>query len=247
VFVCRCLVAAVALAGISAPSPAGVIVQYTVDAGGSNGQPLNGLAASAEFSIAGTQLTIALHNTSTDVPPGTVTADSLLVSIGFNLLDGITIVSGDNAEIASGSAGLGQWAGQGAGFDVGDEWAWTNDGTGDLLEAFSQVISTSQGTDGGASESFNGVPNPNVDGPFGGIAAAPPIMDIPGSQFAVSNAIEFTLTLSGTLSDSQLDTIARASIVEYGSDYQYLSVPAPGTLWLLVVVLAGRRKRSRRV
>jgi hypothetical protein len=247
VFSHRCLIAAVAALGLCVPAQASYVVTYTVDAGGLNGQPLNGLSASAEFSINGTQLTITLSNTSIGVPDGAMTADSLLTSLAFELLDGITIVSGDSAAIGAGSQGLGQWGGQGAGFDVGFEWAWTNDGGGDLLESFPQVITTSQGDGGGPAISFQGVPNPNVDGPFGGIAASPPLLAIPGTQYAVSDSIEFNLTLSGTLSESQLATIARDSIVEFGSDYQYLAVPAPGTLWLLAFAAAGRRRRRRPV
>jgi hypothetical protein len=231
--------------GLSTPSFASYVVQYTFDVGGSNTQPLNGLAASAEFSLAGTELTIILRNTSTGVPNGAEVSDSLLVSLAFDLLDGITIVSGDTAEIGAGSTGLGAWGGQGSGFNVGDEWLWTNDGAGDVLETFSQVLTTSQGTGGGTAVSFNGEVGPNVSGPFGGIAAAPPPIDVPPSKPAVSNTIEFKLTLSGTLSESQLGEVARGSVVEFGSDYQYMAVPAPGALWLLSFVLAPSRKRRR--
>jgi hypothetical protein len=242
----RFLAPAAALLVLTAPARASFVVTYTFDAGGSNHQPLNGLSAGAEFSIDGTELTITLRNTSTGVPSGADVSDSLLVSLAFELLDGITIVSGDSAVIGEGSEGLGAWAGQGAGFNVGDEWAWTNDGGGDLLEVFSQVITTSQGTGGGTTVSFNGESNPNVDGPFGGMAGAPPSVAIPSPQYAVSNSIEFTLTLSDTLSETQLWTIAQSSIVEFGSDYQYLAVPAPAALWLLAISLAGRPTRRRR-
>jgi hypothetical protein len=239
--------AAVALLVLAAQARASYVVTYTVDAGGANGQPLNGLSAEAEFTIDGTQLTITLSNTSTGVPTGAEVSDSLLASVAFSLLDGITIVSGNSALIADGSVGLGVWGGQGSGFNVGDEWAWTNDGGGDVLGSYPQVISTSQGAGGGTTTSFNGEVNPNVSGPFGGMTASPPILDVPSSKYAVSNSIVYTLTLSGTLSESQLATIAQASIVEFGSDYQYLTVPAPGTLGLLAFALAGRRRRSRRV
>ena len=155
----RFLIAAVALLGLATPSLANITVNYTADAGGWNPDPPNGLAASAEFSIAGTQLTITLRNTSTGVPSGAEVSDALLVSLAFDLLDGITIVSGDSAVIGAGSVGLGAWAAEGPGYNVGDEWLWSNDGAGDLLAAYSQVISTSDGTGGAATVSFNGVPD----------------------------------------------------------------------------------------
>jgi hypothetical protein len=241
----RLLAATAALLVLAASAQASYVVTYTIDAGGSSHDPLNGLSAAAEFSIDGTQFTITLSNTSTGVPSGADVSDSLLVSLAFDLLDGITIVSGDSAQIGAGAVGLGAWSGEGPGFDVGEEWLWTNDGAGDLLETSSQVISTSQGTGSGTTVSFNGEPNPNVKGPFGGIAASPPLLDVPLSKAAVSNSIEFNLTLSGTLSEQQLRTIARDSIVEFGSDYRYLVVPAPGALWLVVIAAAGRRTRSR--
>jgi hypothetical protein len=243
----RNVAATVAVLALSAAAHANVFVNYTVDAGGNNDQGLNGASAAAEFSIVGTELTIKLTNTSTGVPFGAEAADSLLASLAFTLLDGITITSGDSAEIGTGSVGLGMWAGQSDGFNVGDQWTWTNDGGGDLLAAFDQVISTSQGAGGATTTSFNGAVNPNVMGPFGGIAASPVLVPIPNDQEAVSDTIRFTMTLSGTLTKDQLQSIADSSVVEFGSDYQYLSVPTPGTLGLLAVAfLCSRRTRGRR-
>jgi hypothetical protein len=236
---------AVAVLALSATTLANVSVNYTVDAGGNNDQGVSGLSASAEFSIVGTELTIKLTNTSAGVPASALAADSLLASLAFDLVDGITITSGDSAEIGAGSVGLGTWGGQIEGFDVGDQWTWTNDGGGDLLAAYAQVISTSQGAGGATTTSFNGDVDPNVSGPFGGIAASPALIAVPGDQNAVSDTIKFTLTLSDTLTKDQLQDIADGSVVEFGSDYQYLSVPTPGTLGLLAVAFLARRKRSR--
>ena len=240
---------AVVAAAILVPAlacPAGIIVHYGTDAGGTNTNPLNGLAASASFRVDGLPLPIVVTNTSTGVPGGAEVSDSLLVSLGFNLGDGISIVSGNSAVIGAASIGLGAWAGLGPGDSVADQWLWTNDGGGDLLESFSQVISTSMGQGGGDTFSFDGTADPNVGGPFGGIAAAPPIINVPGSQRAVSNSIEYRLTLSAVLSQSQLLQIAGSSIVEFGSDYQYLAVPAPGSLTLLLVAGVATRLRRRR-
>ncbi len=232
-----------------AASPATIIIDYAADAGGNNANPLNGLAAQATWRVDGTTLTITLKNTSTGVPKGAEVSDSLLVSLAFNLGDGITITSGTYAIVGAGSTGLGSWSDLLAGDSVADQWLWTNDGGGDLLESFANIISTSNGQGGGDTFSFNGDPDPNVGGPFGGIAATPPLIAIPGPQQAVSDSIEFQLTLDATLTQSQLAAIAGAAVVEFGSDYQYLAVPAPGALPLLGIggmsLLARRRRRCR--
>ena len=62
----------------------------------------------------------------------------------------------------------------------------------------------------------------------------------------MSSSILFTLELSDTLSEMQLRDVALGSVVEFGSDYQYLSVPAPGALSMLLVgSLAASRRRRR--
>ncbi len=234
----------------AAASPATLIVDYTVDAGGNNPDPVNGLAAQATWRTDGTTLTITLRNTSTGVPIGAEVSDSLLVSLAFTLGEGIFITSGIHAIVGTGSTGLGTWSDLVAGDSVADQWLWTNDGGGDLLESFANIISTSNGQGAGDTFSFNGDPNPNVGGPFGGIAAAPPLLGVPGNQQAVTDSIEFRLTLNAILTQSQLAAIAGAAVVEFGSDYQYLGVPAPGALPLLIiggVSFLARRRRERRV
>jgi hypothetical protein len=244
----NCLCAAIASSfALTCLAGASVVVDYTVDAGGSNPAGPSGLAASATWTISGTQLTVVLRNTSTGVPAGADVADSLLVSLGFDLVGGITITSGDSALIAPGAYGLGEWSALGAGDDVGDAWLWTNDAGGDLMEDFAQIVSTSNGQGGGVEWSFHGEMDPVVAGPFGGIAADPPLLAVPASQTAVSDAITFTLTLSGALSEADLQTVANASIVEFGSDYQYLAVPAAGSApLLLALLLIGRRRGAGR-
>jgi hypothetical protein len=231
---------------LSATAHAALIVDYTHDAGGTNSDPLNGLAARATFSLSGNVLSILVENTSTGVPATFADADSLLVSLGFNLPSALSILSGDTATIGAGSTGLGSWAARSAGDSVAEQWLWTNDYGGDLMNsgqplATRQVISTSDGQDGGVSTLFGGGP-PNVDGPYGGIAASPVLLSVPQSKPAVSNSILFTLTLDGTLSDAELAHVADGAVVEFGSDARYLDAPEPAALLLVLLPLTFRRR-----
>lgn len=220
------------------------IVEYTADAGGINSFGIDGLSARSTWSISGTQLTIRLENTSTNVPLGFEISDSLLVSLAFNLGQ-TSILNGESAVIGIDSFGLGAWAGLGVGDSVGEEWLWTNDSGGDLLLDFSQVLSTSMGQGGGLRTDFNGNPA-DVSGPFGGITSADSPLFMPDSQRAVSNSILFSLTLSQTLSELDLKFLARSSIVEFGSDFQYMAVPSPGMIPILLGGLVlGRNSRRR--
>ncbi len=227
-----------------ASARADLIVDYIHDAGGSSSAPLNGLAARATFGIEGTQLSILLENTSTGVPDGFAVADSLLVSIGFNLPDGVWIAQGNAALIGPGSVGLGLWSSRTAGDSVGEEWIWTNGSGGDLLQNYAQVISTSAGHGGGPVTRFDGGSG-TVGGPFGGIAANPPLLQVPGTQPAVSNAISFDLTLNAALSETELLAVAHTGIVEFGSNARYL-VPEPTSLFALLLGIAVVSRRWQR-
>lgn len=221
----------IGLAMMIGTAGADVIVDYTVDLGGNNNEPLNGLTARATFSIDGDQFTVLLANPSTGVPSGFEVSDSLLVSLAMNLPEGIEFLSGDAAVIGPDSIGLGLWADRGPGDSVGEQWLWTNDFGADLLSPFAQVISTSNGQGGGETMRFDGMPG-SVGGPFGGIAADPPILRVPSNQVAVSDDIMFELTLSAAMSEQQLRFVAENSVVEFGSDQRYLGVPEPTALVL---------------
>lgn len=238
------LTSVLAVGAATSVAGAGIVVDYTTDAGGANLEPLKGLAARATFNVTGNAFTILLENTSQGVPTGFEAADSLLVSLGMNL-PGVDILSGDAAVIGHGSTGISAWSALGEGDSVGNEWLWTNDFGGDLMAAYAHVISTSNGQ-GGKTMRFDGMPGA-VGGPFGGIAVAPPIVSIPDSQHAVSDSILFSLTLTGTLTQAQLQTVAHTSIVEFGSDQRYLTTaPEPNTVALLATAGALFIRRRRR-
>jgi hypothetical protein len=238
--------AALLLAGAlcASQAPAALIVDYTVDLGGDNGQPLNGLSARAIFEIDATTLSILLINTSTGVPAGFDASDQLLVSLGLNLPGDVTFLSGDTAMIGPGSSGVGSWADRSAGDSIAEQWVWTNNFGGDLLEDSRQVISTSRGLGDPPSFGFGGHEE-NVAGPFGGIAAAPPLRSINANQPAASDSIEFELTLTQPLTESQLAAAVRSSVVEFGSDQRYLGVPEPASIGLVAIMLAAASRRRR--
>jgi hypothetical protein len=241
----RNTIPALCMLTLSSASLGAISVDYTFDAGGSNPFGPDGLAARATFEISGNQLVILLENTSTGAPMDALVADTILVSLGFNLPDDVMIDSGVGALIGPGSVGLGVWDDRTEGDSVGEEWLWTNDFGADVLAGYAQMVSTSSGTGGGDHMRFDGVPNGNVGGPFGGIVADPPVLPMPDDRPAVSDSIAFTLMLTDTLSEMELADVANNSIVEFGSDFQYLQVPAPAALpALLMPFLIGRRRRS---
>ena len=228
--------------GHAAAARADIVVDFSEDAGGEVAGPLSGLAARATFDVAGTHLSVLLENTSTGVPRGFDVSDSLLVSLGMNL-PGADMLNGNAAVIGPGSLGLGSWSKRVAGDSVGEQWLWTNDYGGDLLESFRNVISTSEGEGGGKTHRFDGGTG-TVGGPFGGIAAKPPLIGIPKKQSAVSNSIRFDLTLNHGLTEKQLQSAAEHAIVEFGSDARYLQVPEPPSAAIAGVgVLLLRRRR----
>ena len=233
---------------IAACAQATTIVNYGVDGGGNNMAPLGGLTARATFSASTDQLAILLENTSTGLPAAFEVGDSLLVSLGLNLPAGIDIASGNAAVIGPGSHGLGSWSGWTPGTSVAAQWLWTNDFGGDLMNfgeplACRQVISTSEGQGSGSTTLFGGGSG-NVDGPFGGMTADPPLLSVPSSKPAVCDSILFTLTLSSSLTEMTLGDVAQNSVIEFGSDARYLLVPEPaGVLSALFAMTLFRRRR----
>lgn len=241
------LFCAVVLSGFCAQAHAGAItVQYTLDAGGRNRNPLNGLAALATFTSSGNGLSVLVQNTSTGVPARFNAASSLITSLGMSLPNGTRIVSGDSATIGSGSIGLQAWASRERGGSVADEWGWTNRRGNQAFAEFEQTITTTRNV---AGMTLFGGGRGRVGDAFGGIAAGPPILSIPRAKKAVSSSILFELTLSSALTREQLSEVAYGSMIEFGADAKYLRpVPEPSSLMLLAAAGAARlgmRQRSR--
>ncbi len=231
--------AAISIAAASLVAHATVTIDYTADAVTSGGD-VAGLSARATFELSGTTLDILLQNTSTGAPMGFTSADALLVSLALDLPT--TYVSGDLAQIAAGSIGFGAWSTRNPGDSVADEWKWGNDGAGDFLASFSQVITTSNGGVGGDAR-FTGGGSGTVNGPSGGIAANPHTVS-PGGLFGAQDTLFFRLTLAQAISESELESAAKAGVVEFGSDARYLTTPEPASVVFMALVgLALLRRR----
>ncbi len=206
---------------------ADIVVDYSQFAGGRGGDAPGGLSARATFRTSGTKLRVLLENTSTSTPSGFSVEDSLLTSLALNLP--VPFASGDFAEVAPGSRGLGAWSYLREGDSVAKQWLWTNSGASDVLANYSQVISTSK-ENKELSRRFDGT-KAAVKGAYGGIAALDE--SVRRGRLAISNSIVFQVTLAGELSEEQLRAALRGSKVEFGNDARYLQpVPSPGAALL---------------
>lgn len=229
-----------------APALSDVVVDYTVPAGGSNQNPLNGLSARATASLTagGTGLRIVLQNTSTGLPDGFDANASLLVSLGMNL--GVDFASLDSASISPGSRGVGAWSRLGAGAPLVDAWATSNGGAAGLPGSYAQVLSADLA---GMAQIARFWPD-QFGGSLTGIAADPVLKHIPRYQRAVSDSVLFEFTLETGITEAELRAALQGSVVEFGSDDQFLTppnvvIPAPGAAVLAALGLAALRRVAR--
>ena len=196
-----------------------------------------GLSAEAEFLLSGNTLTLILRNTSsTSAGAG---AGVLLTGIGFNLPDGIWMLSG-SADM-TGSAAIGFTApGDG---DVSDQWGLANADLAHFQDpgtlGYDAVVSTMTADTGHTN--FAGDAKPKISGPGYGLLAE---NGLPGGQLAIQDSLTFTLDLSDLsgFGSDLLDFIDSNPVaVTFGSpDGCGTSVPDGGaTLLLLGLGLLG--------
>ena len=216
-----------------------------------------GLSAKAEFTrIDATTLKVVLTNTSTSLPShmagGDSSANRLLTSLAFRL-PGTTNLTGGTAAVTAGSL-VDNYAGNVNGTNLGKEWGWGWNGTGQCCEGtdpghtYNDWVSTlSAGTNQFKAGSLD---QSDLNGPKWGLASNA----LPSSHESVRNSATFMLNLSGGIPD--LSFLANGAVVEFGSDAAFLTstlvgppppgAPEPAALLLLGIGVAGWARHRRK-
>lgn len=196
--------------------------------------------ATADFSVSGSQLTIVLTNATTASDPG---AGFVLTSVAFDL-EGIDITGG-SAVITAGSSAIGFTPDPGD--DVSKEWGFGNNGqccdAASLSVTNYVTTNTSGATQFAAGDLFNPI---GLDGPSGGLVG----VNWSGGFEAIESSATFTVDLSASLTQAQLDSLLKSNgvLFEWGSDIFPPSVPEPTAAGAFlagaVVILGALRRRS---
>lgn len=212
------------LASGSAALASPVKIEYVPFQKGADGA--NGDArAAGVWDVSGKTLTIEMRNTSVTTGLGAVDSASwLLATINFALPEGVSIKMSGARSVTGGNPVKSPGTRE-------SNWGFKN-GTpsGDTPDAgaFRQVITTlngdyNGGTTIGAGALFGG--RSNLAGPDGGIL---PDAKVAGPKKGFEDFLIFSLTLTGELTQAQLETVAYGSNVSFNSHGTFLRpIPRP--------------------
>ncbi len=205
-------------------------------------------AASAEFTVVGTQMTVRLTNTSTN---DVMTPLGILTGVFFKLTPGNS--ASFSAAVANLGAGSTVFFGPNGGGNVSGEWAFADGLSGAPMSMPFGISSAGLGLFG-PDKLFPGgpvlTPPDNPDGLNYGITSAGDDTStgnaaVTGQQPLIKNEVIFTLNCPQGFSESMIESVYfqyGTALYEGGFD---VSVPAPGALALvgLAGIAAGRRRR----
>jgi hypothetical protein len=183
----------------------------------------SGLSGVADVTLVDSQtLHIVLTNTSSN--PNYFRNDpaqNLLTSMAFSLPAGVSITGGTAAIGANSRSIAFDTGAYGPGSDVGGEWGYGNRGGTGFGSLHNYVTSMKAGSTPFGGKNLDGPAN--LSGPQAGLAAPGWIA---GGQAGIQSSAEFTLKLSGTVSD--LGFLKQGAKVEFGSDGRFVpAVPEP--------------------
>jgi hypothetical protein len=199
-----------------------------------------GRAASALFTVTGSDLKVVLTNTSTlDV----LIPSDLLSGVYFALPSGVALAP-LSATLTTGST---VWYGSDGGGNLGGEWAYaTTNNIGGFAGANRGISSAGMGIFG--SPNFNGPslfdPSDSVDGADYNITSAGDNLatgnkKVTGDAPIVQNSVTFHLTIAGSLQESDIGNV----VFQYGTvltdPHIPVPVPEPSMLLMAAVGLVG--------
>jgi len=219
----------------------------------------NGLTASADFTIAGTTLSVLLTNTSVAPFGGqNGTANVVLSSLGFDLPPGVSVLSGTVAlgpgsTIVTSTPGTG-WFPFAGPADLGPQYGFSNTGVGssggNVTRNVTHTVTSYTSGDhqvvafGGGALASNGLE-------WGLVPSHS--SDLGSDRIFVQNSVVLTLRLSAPIADTSF--VTTRSYVEFGSDYLYVPaddmtpMPEPAALALVgigVLMLGATLQKRRR-
>ena len=226
------------LVAVGASSSANAVIFNFSGNSNASGNPL---AASADFTVSGTTLTIVLTNTATGAA---MNGADVLDGVFFDIAGSDPVFSNGNVALTSGSSLVLMNNVPTSGNALNDEW---------MFDSPVPILGTEYGV---GSTGFPGF-NPNNDnfsarfwsqkamaGGNSDYGLVPTAGITVGSisNVYVNNSVTFTFTLSSAISESDIQNV----LVSYGSGGETQLVPEPATLMAMAVGAAALLRKRRK-